>query len=255
MSPRSPSVPLPSLGRNLAGWGSLATLVAAFLGSSLLVPTRRLLGPMKAGLRLTFRAFGLRFRVTGAEHLEEGRTYLFMLNHTNVLDHFIVLSHVAGYIVGLEAIEAARIPVYGWAARRWGQVHIDRASPESARETCRVVAGKLADGTNVAVCPEGRHTRDGRLGPFKKGVFHIAVDSQATVVPIALRGLYPLMPHPRLRVAGGEVEIVICPPIRPPPPGPTAHEELSAKVRAAIARALGEDASPAAPTAHAPASA
>lgn len=235
------SIASPSLGRNLAGWGALTTVVAAFLGSSLVASPRRLLEPLKAGLRGTFRAFGLRFRVIGAEHLEEGRTYLFMLNHTNVLDHFIVLAHVSGYIVGLEAIEAAKIPVYGWAARRWGQIHIDRSSPESARETCRVVATKLAGGTSVAVCPEGRHTRDGRLGPFKKGVFHIAVDSGATVVPIALRGLYPLMPHPRRRVAAGEVEIVICPPVPPPPPGPAAHEELSAAVRAAIAAALGED--------------
>lgn len=235
------SLPSPSLARNVAGWGALAGVVGGFLGASLAVPSRRLLRPMTAGLRLTFRAFGLRFRVVGAEKLDPGRSYLFMLNHTNVLDHFAVLAHLDRYIVGLEAIEAAKIPVYGWAARRWGQIHIDRRSADSARRTCDDVAQRLASGMNVAVCPEGRHTRDGQLGAFKKGVFHIAVDSQATVVPLAIKGMHRLMPHPRLRVAQGDVEIRVCAPIAAPTPGPNAHEELSAKVRAAIARELGEE--------------
>ncbi|MBX7194843.1 MAG: 1-acyl-sn-glycerol-3-phosphate acyltransferase [Sandaracinaceae bacterium] len=232
----------PSLARNVAGWGALSTLIASFLGSSLVFTPRQLLGPMKAGLRLTFRAFGLRFRVRGLEHLEEGRTYLFMSNHVNVLDHFILLAHLSGYIVGLEAIEASRIPVYGWAGRRWGQIRIDRGSPAAARETCHQVAQTLAGGTNVACCPEGRHTRDGHLQPFKKGVFHIAVESGATILPIAIRGLHPLMPHPSKLVGSGEVEIVLCPPIPAPSPSPTAHEELSSQVHAAIAAALGAEA-------------
>lgn len=232
----------PSILRNLAGWGSLSSLIVSFLGSSLVLTPRQLLEPMKTGLRLTFRAFGLRFRVTGLEHLEDGRTYMFMSNHVNVFDHFILLAHLSGYIVGLEAIEAAKIPIYGWAGGRWGQIRIDRKSPAAARRTCHEVAQTLAGGTNVACCPEGQHTRDGHLQPFKKGVFHIAVESGATVLPIAIRGLHRLMPHPKLLVRSGAVEIVLCEPIPAPPPGPTAHEELSAKVHAAIAAALGAEA-------------
>jgi len=236
--------------RNLAGWGLLVSVALSFLVVSLFVSPRRLLVPLKSALRLVFRAFGLRVRLAGLERLDPARTYLFVFNHTNVLDHLILLAHLPGYFVGLEATEAARIPVYGWAGRRWGQIRIDRGSPEAARHACRLVAERLASGTNVAVCPEGRHTRDGRLGEFKKGAFHIAVDSRATVVPIALIGLHALMPHPRKSVGAGDLVIDIGVPLPPPEPGPDAHETLLKEARAVIARALGEDPAPA-PMAHA----
>lgn len=226
--------------RNFAGWGLLVTVALAFLVVSLFVSPRRLLAPLKSALRLVFRAFGLRVRLVGLEHLDPSRTYLFVFNHTNVLDHLILLAHLPGYFVGLEATEAARIPIYGWAGRRWGQIRIDRGSPEGARHACQLVAERLASGTNVAVCPEGRHTRDGRLGDFKKGAFHIAVDARATLVPIAMIGLHALMPHPRKSVGAGELVIDIGVPLLPPEPGPDAHEVLLTEARVAIARALGE---------------
>lgn len=185
-----------------------------------------------------FRTLGLDVRVAGTEHLDVNRTCFFLFNHVNVLDHLLVLAHLGGYFVGLEAAEAGRIPIYGWAGRRWGQIRIDRSSPEAALEACRRVSERLAQGINVAACPEGRHTRDGALGPFKKGVFHIAVDSQATVIPIALVGLHRLMPHPRRLVAAGDVEIRVLAPIAPPEPSPTAHEELLERTRRAIEAAL-----------------
>ena len=230
--------PKPSLIRNLAGWGMLATTSSAFVICSLLLPPRRLLLPLKAMLRFAFRLFGLRVRIVGIERLDPARTYIYMFNHTNVLDHLILLAYLPGYFVGLEAIEAERIPIYGWAGRRWGQIRIDRNSPEAARRSCDEVVKRLAAGTNVAICPEGKHTRDGTMGPFKKGGFHVAVDAQATIVPMAFRGLFRLMPHPRKTVAAGDLEIRIGEPVSPPSPGVDAVEALLETTRARIAEEL-----------------
>lgn len=233
--------PRPSLLRNIGGYGLFAVLLVFFLGASLLLGPRRIVRPVKAMLRLIFRTAGVRVRVVGAGRLEAGRAYLYFSNHVTAADHLIALAYLPGYIVGLEKVEAMKLPVYGWAARRWGQVHIDRADAEAARESCRVIAKRLAAGISIALYPEGTRSRDGRLRPFKKGVFHIAVDTRATVVPISLKGLHRLMPPGRALVAPGEIELCIGHPFAAPEPGPDAVTRLSQQVRDTLLRALGEE--------------
>ena len=228
-----------TVARSMAGYAVLVSSMLFFLACSLFVEPRRLLRPIKAQLRWMFRAFGLRARVTGLERLRPGRTYLFMCNHVSHLDHFMLLAWIPGYFVGLEAIEAAKVPLYGWAGARWGQVRIDRGNREAALEACRAVMDRLAGGLSVVVFPEGQRTRDGQLGPLKKGGFHIAVDAQAEVVPVVLKGLYPLAPRGAMVLGTGEVEIRNCPPLAPPPASEEAHAALAAQVRAVMLDALG----------------
>jgi 1-acyl-sn-glycerol-3-phosphate acyltransferase len=231
----------PSLLRNIGGYGVFAVLLAFFLTATLLLGPRRILRPVKAILRLMFRIVGLRARVIGSEHLDPGRPYLYVSNHVTAIDHLIELAYLPGYIVGLEKIEMMRLPVYGWAARRWGQVHIDRTDSRSALESCRQIEKRLLAGTSIAVYPEGTRSRDGRLQPFKKGGFHIAVDTHATVVPIALKHLHRLMPPGRMLVAAGEFELHIGKPFTAPEPGPDAVGQLSQQVRFAMLAALDEE--------------
>ncbi|MGH9349474.1 MAG: lysophospholipid acyltransferase family protein [Vicinamibacterales bacterium] len=228
-----------TLVRNAAGYGLFAVLLVSFLLANLVVPPQRLLRPVKAMLRLMFRVLGVRVRVVGAERLEEGRAYVYMSNHVTSIDHLIALAYLPGYLVGLEKVEALRVPIYGWAARRWGQVHIDRSDSERAIESCRVIEKRLASGVSIALYPEGTRSHDGRLQPFKKGVFHIAVDTRATVVPIALKGLHRLIPRGSALVRAGKVELCIGAPIAAPEPGPEAVAQLSQQVRAALLARLG----------------
>jgi 1-acyl-sn-glycerol-3-phosphate acyltransferase len=228
-----------TIARSAAGYVMLLSSMLFFLASSLFVEPRRVLSPIKAQLRWMFRAFGLRARVTGLEHLRPGRTYLFMCNHVSHMDHFMLLALIPGYFVGLEAIELAKWPLYGWAGARWGQIRIRRGNREAALEACRAVVDGLAGGLSVVVFPEGQMTRDGQLGPLKKGVFHIAVDAQAEVVPVVLKGLHPLAPRGAMVLGTGDVEIRICPPLAPPPVSEEAHADLAAKVRAVMLDALG----------------
>lgn len=233
--------PRPSAVRNAAAYAVFALLLVFFLAANLLFRPRRILRPLKAALRLMFRMVGLRIRVNGAERLDPNGAYLYMSNHVTLIDHLIALAYLPGYLVGLEKAETLRLPVYGWAARRWGQVHIDRADSRSAAEACRAIEERLLAGTGVVLYPEGTRSRDGRLLPFKKGVFHIAVNTRATVVPLALKGLHRLLPPGRATAAAGEVELHIGRPLAAPEPGPDAVALLSQQVRAALLSALGEE--------------
>jgi len=231
-----------TIARSVAGYAVLVSSTVFFLVCTLFVEPRRLLRPIKAQLRWMFRAFGWSVRVTGLERLQPGRTYLFVCNHVSHLDHFMLLAWLPGYFVGLEAAEAAKVPLYGWAGRRWGQIRVDRGNREAGLAACRTVMARLASGLSVAVFPEGRRARDGRLGPFKKGAFHIAVDAQAEMVPVVIKGLYPLAPYGAAVLGTGDVEMRLFPPVAPPPVSEEAHEELAAKVRAMMLDALGEHA-------------
>ena len=231
----------PSLLRNIAGYAAFIVLLVFFLTATLVVPPQRILRPVKAVLRFIFRTGGLRVHVIGAEHLDPDRAYLYMSNHVTVADHLIALAYLPGYLIGLEKVETLKVPVYGWATRRWGQVHIDRANPDSAIESCRVIEKRLAEGESLLLYPEGTRSLDGHLKPFKKGVFHIAVDTHATIVPISLKGLHQLIPPGHLLLAPGDVELRIGEPFVAPEPGPDAVARLSQQVRAALLAALGED--------------
>ena len=237
----APAPASPSVVRNVGAYSVFAVLLAFFLTANLVLKPQRILRPVKAMLRLMFRTVGLRVRVVGAERLDPDRAHLYLSNHVSSLDHLIALAYLPGYLVGLEKIEALRLPIYGWAARRWGQVHIDRTNGDSAIESCRMIEDRLAAGVSVALYPEGKRSIDGRLQPFKKGAFHIAVDTHATVVPISLKGLHQLMPPGRALVAPGDVELYIGQPFSAPEPGPDAVARLSHQVRAALLSALGEE--------------
>lgn len=221
--------------RNLLGFGTLAALMLFLLFTTLFVKPGQLLRPIKAGLRFMFRAFGLKIDVNGLERLTSGRTYIFMMNHISFLDHFLLLAYLPGYFVGLDKAENQKIPLYGRAARRWGQIPIERENHAAALRACDLVKERLAHGVSIAVAPEGTRTPDGRLGPFKKGVFHIAVDSGAAVVPVVIGGLFALVPKGSLCVKPGHVSLRVGHPISAPlPHEPQAHLALSQQVREAM---------------------
>ncbi len=228
----------PSVLRNAAALALFVALLTWFLLATTLVAPRRFLGAVKAHLRLVFRVLGLRVTVSGLESVESGRGCLYMANHVSFLDQFLLLAYLPGYFVGLEKIENNSIPLYGWAGRRWGQVYIHREDRTAAIESCKIVAQRLSAGMTVAVFPEGTRSPDGRLGPFKRGVFHIAVDAAATVVPVAIRGLHALAPRGSRLVAAGAVEIRIGRPIPPEAPGSTGYDALTDRVRGALEDAL-----------------
>lgn len=239
--PAGAGAPAPriSLVRNAIGFAVFMSLLAWFIAASVAFHPRRLLFAIKPHLRLVFWILGIRPTIAGLEGIDPGRTYVYMVNHVSYFDHFLILAYLPGYFVGLEKVENSRIPIYAWAGRRWGQIPIHREDRTAAIESCRIAERRLAEGTTIVLFPEGTRTRDGALAPFKRGPFHIAVDTRATVVPVALRGLYPLAPRGRSLVASGPVEIRVGRPIPPVGEGHEAYDALSERVRAALLEALG----------------
>ena len=105
-----------------------------------------------------------------------------------------------------------------------------------ARRSLDEAVEKIRGGASVLLFGEGTRTEDGKLQPFKRGAFHLAVRSGVPVVPLTINGTYSIVPKHSLRIRPGTVDLVLSPPI------PTASLEgkngertLMEHVRAAIA--------------------
>jgi 1-acyl-sn-glycerol-3-phosphate acyltransferase len=224
----------------IAFW-ALFSIPAALVGFPALYLTGRIdllwklsLWAANAGYRLT----GVRVRSVGLEKLENGRAYLFMSNHVSNLDPPIITSLLARRISIIAKQELFKIPLFGRAMRAADFVPINRSSRRSAISSVRDAARVLQSGLGMLVFPEGTRSRNGKLLPFKKGPFHLAMEAGVPVVPITIVGSYEAWPKGRMSLRPGEVVVNFHPPIDPHQFA--RKEDLLAAVRAAIHSALPE---------------
>jgi 1-acyl-sn-glycerol-3-phosphate acyltransferase len=137
--------------------------------------------------------------------------------------------------------QLGQIPLFGWAMRAGRFIFIDRQNAAAARRSIDEAAARIRKGTSVVIFPEGTRSRDGKLLPFKKGGFHLAVNSGAQIVPVAIRGSREIMPRGSLLTRPGVVEFEIGAPIPTEGLGPEDREGLRQKVRGVVAGMLGQD--------------
>lgn len=203
----------------------VATMISRQLGFSAV----RLLA------RLAFFAAGIRVVVRGAEKVDWSRSYVFMGNHQSYLDPFVFVLAIRQHVVGIEKKENMQVPVYGALARAWGNIPIDRANPGAARATIDAAAERFKAGTSIAILPEGTRSETGAIAPFKKGGFHLALNTGATIVPMTFNGVYERFRPRDWHIYPGTAEIVFDAPIETTGYSKETMDALIATVRETIA--------------------
>jgi 1-acyl-sn-glycerol-3-phosphate acyltransferase len=164
---------------------------------------------------LGVRLVGVKIEIRGMENLEAGRNYIFMANHTSNLDPPVLLPTIPGRCSVLVKKELYRVPVLGTGMKMASLVPVDRSDREAAIESVNAATAVLRQGLHMLIFPEGTRSRDGRLLPFKKGPFHLAIDSGVFVAPVTLLGTYELWPKSRFALRSGTVAVVFHRPIDP----------------------------------------
>lgn len=164
---------------------------------------------------MLIRIMGIRLQVEGREHLDFDQTYLLMGNHQSLFDLFVIPAAIPLVFTGVEAARHFKIPVWGFLIRKWGCIPIQRGNLEQARKSLDLAKQTLESGLSIAILPEGHRTRTGKMGPFKKGPFHLAKATAAPLVPFGISGLYDFQQKGGLLITPGEVTVRIGPPIPP----------------------------------------
>ncbi len=185
-------------------------------------------------------AAGVRTRVRFEAPLPEGPC-LFLVNHASNLDPpllaTVLLPRRTAMLIKQELL---KIPILGWGMSLAGFVPVARSgSVEDARRSLDQAAAAIRSGLSMTVFVEGTRSTTGKLLPFKKGPFFLAMACKVPVVPVTLVGTGGLMPKGALRLRPGVVEVVVHAPLLP---GDFARREaLMAAVRTAIGSALPEE--------------
>jgi 1-acyl-sn-glycerol-3-phosphate acyltransferase len=186
------------------------------------------------------RFAGVRVTVDNRANLEPQQPYVFMANHASTVDIWALFLAIPRRVRMIAKKQLARIPLFGWVMWAGRFIFIDRQNAVAARRSIDDAGRRIRGGDSVLIFPEGTRTRDGQLGPFKKGGFHLAMEAGVPIVPIGLRGTRALMPRGSLRVKSGEVFVTIGTPI--PTSGLTVEDRpaLIQRVRDAIAAMAAE---------------
>ncbi len=199
----------------------------------------------RLGVRIGFALARIRIVTHGLEKISVGSHFIYMMNHNSNLDAPAVFMKIPGPVRVLGKKELFRLPVLATAMRMGGFVPVDRSNRERAIESTRSAARIAASGASFLIAPEGTRSRTGDLLPFKKGGFHIAIDSQVPVLPVTVVGAFELMPPGSYKIRRGTIEIFFHDPIETKGLQNRDRFQLIAKVRAPMAAALARHRAPA----------
>ncbi len=190
-------------------------------------------------VRLGLRLAGIRVYVDGTEHVPTGQACIFMSNHVSNLDPPALLPRIPGRTSVFLKQSLMKIPILGYCMRLAEFIPVTRdGSVESAQQNARRAAAVLAKGIHITTFVEGTRSRDGRLLPFKKGPFYLAMETGAPCIPVSISGTERLMRKGSMHVFPGEVRLIFHPPLYPE--SFSDRDQLMLAVRAAVASGLPE---------------
>ncbi len=179
------------------------------------IERRRLDERIRARARAIVDGAGLRVDVRGGDQVRTDRACVYMSNHQSHLDIPVLYCALPPVTLRMVAKkELFRVPLFGTAMRAAGVVEVDRGDRERAIASLHSAAAAIADGVSMWIAPEGTRSRTGGIGPLKKGGFHLAMETGAPIVPVAISGTRRALPAGgRSITTGVPVRVVIGAPI------------------------------------------
>ena len=164
--------------------------------------------------KLMIWIFRCEIRVYGTFPSNE-ETFVIMANHASFLDVFAIPAAFSDNknFSAVAASKNFKIPIYATFLRRMKVVSIDRSNREQAIAGIKKAEKILQEGFHITILPEGTRTANGELGIFKKGGFHLAIDTQAEILPIVTKGLFDIKPRNRWTIKPGVIKVYIGKPI------------------------------------------
>jgi 1-acyl-sn-glycerol-3-phosphate acyltransferase len=225
---------------------ALIVIVTAILGtagifSCLVVPSGdAVISIARLWARILLALSRVRIVVKGREKIRSPGPYVFLSNHQSQFD---ILAAVVTLPVQFRIVakqELFRIPIFGWVLRLSGFVGIDRSNREKAIQSLDRAAASIDRGRSLLIYAEGTRSPDGRLLPFKKGGFVLAIQAGVPIIPLTILGSREVLPKGSLRIRPGTITVQVGDPLDP---GEFTVEQkglLMARVRTAMETALAE---------------
>jgi 1-acyl-sn-glycerol-3-phosphate acyltransferase len=193
---------------------SVAVILYSLTGRLTREKTNRIIQRWSA---ILLRSVDMNLRISGQVIPKQipGRRYILMSNHASHYDIPITLTAFSDYCIRMIAKkELFRVPLWGKAMRHAEFMSIDRENRKQALVDLTYAKEKLSSGITTWVAPEGTRTRSGEMGPLKKGPVVLAIETEAIIIPFAIRGSDQVLPPDTWKFKTGvTVEVVVGEPI------------------------------------------
>ena len=184
--------------------------------------------------------------VHGEENLWKERPAVFVFNHQSKADVVIGAKLLRRDMAGIGKKEIKKMPVIGKVLEMGGVVMIDRKNASSAIEAMQpLVEAMRNEGRSVALAPEGTRSISPKLGPFKKGAFHLAMQAGVPMVPVVIHNAGDVAPKGDFIFRPATVEVEVLPPVDTSEWSRETLDEHVRDVRNMFLRTLGQPEEPA----------
>lgn len=190
------------------------------------------------------RIFGIRVHVEGLENIPRAGACVFIANHVSNLDPLAFIPTIPGRVAIMIKQELMKIPILATGMRAAQFVPVNRSDREAAAASVDLAVKELKEGTSFVIFAEGTRSPDGRLRPFKRGGFTMAIEAGVPVVPVSIGGTQRLQPRGEWKVRSADVVIRYGPAVDASAYSMDRREELLERVHSLVAAGLPPEQQP-----------
>ena len=212
-----------------------------YLFVAIFIPPKQLHPLAKFLCRLMLLGGGQIIKQTGNPPNPKDGPYLYLFNHQSLFDQFVVAGTLDEYISAVAGQFQFDWFIWGRLVKRYGAIPIIRKNLEKAIHSLNLAEDEIRKGTSFLVSPEGTRTLTGKMGEFKKGPFHLSLNTGVTIVPIGLIGVYNAKKREDWKIYPGIVKIIYGKPIKSDYYKNMTVEELRDDIHSRIALLCNDD--------------
>ena len=163
--------------------------------------------------RILCLSAGVTVEVEGLERVAAGQPAVFIANHQSLFDPPALFLTVPGKLRVIAKRSLFMVPIFGQALWAAGVIPINRRDRQSSIASMTRASRRIRNGLSVLVFAEGTRSRDGRLLPFKKGAFVMALQAGVPVQPVLVHGSRDILPPGALFPRPGRILISFLDPV------------------------------------------
>jgi len=212
-----------------------------YLFASLFISPKRLNRLARFLCRFILLGAGQIIKVEGEIPDSKNGPHLYLFNHQSMLDQFLVAGTVKEYISAVGGDFQFSWPIWGRLIKRLGAIPIVRENLAKAIYSLTLAENEIRKGTSFLISPEGTRTLTGKMGEFKKGPFHLSLNTGVTIIPIGLIGAYSSKKLNDWRIYPGRITVRVGNPVYKNYYKKMSVEELRYDIRVKIAVLCEDD--------------